>query len=152
MNELIPFLTIGLLLISLKAKGANMSSQSLAVKLNNPLNIRHSAANQWNGMVGVENGFVKFSSPAYGFRAAHKILDSYAKRGIVTLGGIINAWAPPSENDTKHYIDYVAKRIGVKPTQMITENMRGQLLLAMAKMESGREWNISTIENSANLV
>lgn len=79
---------------------------------NNPLNIRWDGRTQWQGQSGADaDGFVVYESPEYGYRAGRRILASYRARGVDTLQGIVNAWAPPVENDTGSYIDHVVARL-----------------------------------------
>ena len=59
--------------------------------------------------------FVEFIAPEWGIRAMMRILQSYYHRhGLDTVQAIINRWAPPHENATDHYAQFVAKSIGVK--------------------------------------
>lgn len=81
--------------------------RTLGYRLHNPLNIRYAKSIKWQGQEGAFNGFVIFGSFSCGYRAAVKILNSYRRRGITTIGGIISTWAPRSENDTDAYIKSV---------------------------------------------
>ena len=74
---------------------------------NNPLNIRRTAI-RWIGarIEQTDKSFVQFTSMAYGYRAAWKILQSYYERFCqqgkpFTVRNIISRWAPPNENDTE---------------------------------------------------
>lgn len=90
------------------------------IKNNNPGNIRKSSI-QWKGAVGDDGAFVKFSSPEDGIRAMARILRVYdSKYKINTIRGIVNRWAPPSENDTGAYIDFVSKKLGKKPDEPLS--------------------------------
>ena len=82
-------------------------------KINNPLNIRLSDAH-WLGKMSPSSDpdFEQFSSAEYGIRAGAKILLTYFKLGIDTITGIIERWAPPSENPTAAYIENVCNRTG----------------------------------------
>lgn len=81
------------------------------IKRNNPLNIRYSRFNSWNGQTGEENGFVVFDSVRNGLRAAVVLLHTYwTKRNCRTLWDIIHRWAPPTENPTLEYVEYVQSR------------------------------------------
>lgn len=86
---------------------------------NNPGNI--SKTNQaWDGEVKGEDGrFKTFSSPEAGIKAIGTNLLSYSRKGFDTVEEIINRWAPPSENNTQAYINSVATRLGVKPTDKL---------------------------------
>jgi hypothetical protein len=72
----------------------------------NPGNLRPS---------GSATGFQQFKTPEEGISAVDKNLQSYGKKGINTLRGVISTWAPPSENDTNAYIKNASQRIGIDP-------------------------------------
>lgn len=132
-------------------------SQSTAkprgISNNNPLNIRDNPRNNWQGKIGVdEKGFVIFNNAAMGARAAHKILNSYQRRGIRTLYQIVSTWAPPSENPTGNYARFVSERTGIPLNARITDSNRDQLLEAMAYFENGQPVDIETIRQGAALV
>lgn len=113
--------------------------QSRGLRNNNPGNIRDNPRNTWRGasIFDFDDEFETFQAPEYGIRAIGKILDSYARRGITTMGEIIETWAPPSENDTDAYIASVASRTGLMPTDMITEERRVPLVAAIIHHENG---------------
>lgn len=116
---------------------------------NNPLNIRSTGVS-WKGQCGVDqDGFCIFINRPYGYRAAFRILCSYrVLHGITTIKEIVNRWAPPSENNTKSYIQFVCDILNTFETSSFhvgsfdpTEEERSiDLVSAMAVMESG--WNI----------
>ena len=61
-----------------------------------------------------------FLAAEYGIRAMALILKSYAKRGLNTVQGIINRWAPPADaNNTAAYVAAVCVECGVDPTAPI---------------------------------
>lgn len=78
---------------------------------NNPMNLRYSERNNWEGQTGQTNGFCCFASVGYGFRAAFITLKNYGHGGYNTIRKIITRWAPPSENPTQTYIRFVALRM-----------------------------------------
>jgi hypothetical protein len=90
---------------------------------NNPGNIRRVAGVTWDGAnpdQSEDPDFVVFLSPEYGIRAMALILKSYAKRGLNTVQGIINRWAPPADaNNTAAYVAAVCVECGVDPTAPI---------------------------------
>lgn len=111
----------------------------------NPLNIRYSIHNNWVGQIGEYHGFCKFSHVGYGFRAAYRLLENYIKGGTRTIEDIIRRWAPPCENDTEVYIDFVSEDCMIhRNYQLRTQTIHDywtiiMILRAMAKMECG-EW------------
>lgn len=111
------------------------------IRNNNPLNIRHNSANNWQGMTGVDDaGFVVFDDVASGYRAADKILDSYARRDIVLVEDIINEWAPDSENNTSAYLDFVVSQDRIMAGMDTGGSNRALLLTAMVGFENGAEY------------
>ena len=119
----------------------------------NPLNIRK--GDKWQGLAAeqTDKEFCVFESPTFGFRAACKILQKYASRGIVTIESIISRWAPPSENDTKAYIAAVCKTMKARPGDKVWPHDRTatcRLLYAMSRVESG-EWPLDSIVRGYDL-
>lgn len=116
------------------------AAKTLAVRNNNPGNIRISRS-EWLGQIGSQKGFVTFREMKYGYRAMFvNLLNSYFKQGINTLRGIINKWAPPSENHTDAYINTVAKGTGLDPDGRIDPSDRNTMVAIaseMFKVESG---------------
>jgi len=107
----------------------------------NPLNIR-AGGDKWQGAVGrTGKGYLIFSSPVDGIRAATKIIRNYSdKYGINTIEGIISRFAPASENPTNAYIQNVAERTGFRPDEKLdTKNpeVLQKLINAMIKQEIG---------------
>ena len=115
----------------------------LSIRLNNPGAIRQSSI-QWAGMAPDQSGpFVNFATPEAGILAMSKNLDSYArKHGLTTIEGIVNRWAPPSENNTNGYVKRVADAMGVDPTQPLNladPAVKSALMEAMATVEAGKK-------------
>lgn len=116
----------------------------LAVRNKNPLNIRHSKGDLWQGLVSAKSGFCVFSSFVYGYRAAFRLLHTYnTKYHLVTIRDIIKRWAPESENNTIGYIKRVCELIGCVDTFIIdVDDIEDReyaisLVQAMASVESG---------------
>lgn len=129
---------------------ANKSSNKvpLGIRNNNPLNIRVSS-NAWQGKVKSDNGFEKFIDMKYGIRAAVKNLQTYYNRDKLTsVSKIINKWAPPSENHTSNYVNYVAKGIGIDANSTLpyTADAFAGLVSVMSEMENGKSYGIPKAE------
>ena len=90
------------------------------IRNNNPLNIRRGAA-RWQGMSKRDDDpdFEIFETMAYGWRAAFILLGRtyYEKYHLNTIKKLISRWAPACENNTKGYIAYVAKQVGVSESE-----------------------------------
>ena len=109
-----------------------------AQRNHNPLNIRRTA-DQWHGARNEQTDpeFVQFESDAWGYRAAWKVLDTYAKLfrqedKPFCIRNIIARWAPPTENDTQTYTRTVARLacIGGNELLLPPANPRSYLKLA----------------------
>ncbi|WP_255555372.1 virion protein [Enterovibrio paralichthyis] len=121
----------------------------MGVRNNNPLNIRK--GNDWQGETTPDHNrnYEAFISPEYGFRAGAKILKSYNRRGINTIPAIIRTFAPKEDNnDPNHYTNMVAKWTGFDvntPVDVDNPHVLAKLLQAMARMEVGRVYPLSTV-------
>lgn len=112
------------------------------VRNNNPGNIRADGT-PWQGMIpGTDRAFATFDSPESGIRALAKNLLTYQdKHGLNTVLGIIQRWAPATENNTQAYVSAVSKEMGVEPGDNL--NLRdpetlNKLTKAIIKHENGR--------------
>lgn len=118
------------------------SNQSRGARNNNPLNLTSLPHGQWEGQTGTDGKFATFSTPEAGFAAADKNLQAYGtNHGITTLSGIINRWAPSSENDTGAYVGTVAKDLNIDPNATINladASVRQKILQSMSKVELGQ--------------
>ena len=129
---------------------------SRGLRNNNPLNIRHSA-DKWQGarIAQTDKAFVQFTSMAYGYRAAWKILDTYClafkREGkAYNVRNIIGRWAPPTENDTDAYVRAVVKLSGLGGNENMPrpKHYRAfdevdklvRLIRAMVCVENGIKW------------
>jgi hypothetical protein len=69
---------------------------------------------------GASTGFQQPTSYEEGIKSLDNQLKIYGeKHGIKTLRQAISRYAPPSENKTEDYINYVAQKTGLKPDQEI---------------------------------
>lgn len=110
------------------------------VRNNNPGNIRIS--NQpWVGKVvnNTDSVFEQFDTAEFGIRAICRIIATYLKKDINTITLIINRWAPPHENDTDKYINFVCDTTGLGPNETVRYNVShvNPLLKAIITMENG---------------
>ena len=109
---------------------------------NNPLNIRENdrVDYDWLGESVIDNDadFEVFKSPFYGVRAAARILKTYRdKRGLNTVEGIINRWAPTHENPTSQYATFVANRANVSEQKALSMADYPKVISAMIHFENG---------------
>ena len=113
----------------------------MPIKRNNPGNIRHSAV-YWQGEVTPPGDtFCSFSTLEFGSRAMLKLLKRYiAVKKLNTVRKIIAVWAPPEENNTAAYTDYVAHTLDVHPDDTLCANRDTLIALAdaMTRVEHGK--------------
>ncbi len=118
---------------------------------NNPGNIRLGGGT-WRGEVTppADPAFRRFASPAWGYRAMFKLLDTYRRvHGLRTLRTMIGRYAPPSENDTGRYVDFVAARAGIGADAEIDFGealLMKAVVAAMSRMENGVEAVAADVE------
>ncbi|HYM34699.1 MAG TPA: hypothetical protein VET48_04835 [Steroidobacteraceae bacterium] len=115
------------------------------LRLNNPGNIFFNEANNWEGEIrpSTDPELAQFATMPYGIRAWRHVIDSYALRGITTLGptdtspGIIPTY---SKTDIAAYIANVSHDLGVAPTDALAVDdptTKFALARAMFKQEQG---------------
>lgn len=141
------------------------------IRNNNPGNIefnaRSFAADPWRGEVGPETmsdgtpgRFTTFDTPAHGIRALARILMTYHRRyGLSSVAGIINRWAPPSENDSGAYVRHVAAQLGVEPDEdlpfdrpEVARLILRDLAAAIIRHENGEQpYDMEVIEAGVDL-
>jgi hypothetical protein len=116
----------------------NQTGLPRGLRNNSPGNIR--TGDNWQGMVGSEDGFVQFSNIAWGIRAmATDIAGDMLYDKMDTIAKLINEYAPPGvdNNHTANYIAYVSQRTGFAPNQALPftlDTLRG-LMRAMMEFE-----------------
>ena len=112
---------------------------------NNPGNIRISET-PWQGKIpkslntDKNKAFEQFESLEYGLRAFMKNAYTWIRRGKNTLEKLITIWAPPHENHTGNYIDYVARQMQI-PKNQVFKTLDKKFFISLAKaiteMENG---------------
>ena len=131
------------------------------IRNNNPLNIRK--GNNWKGERPhqTDKAFEEFQSMEFGIRAGFIILRKYINGyfGLTTkfntIEKIIRRWAPPSENATQKYIDFVAKDMGISahlPISFQCKEKMVNLVYAMIFVECGQRVSKDIIASAYDLV
>lgn len=117
------------------------------IRNNNPLNIRR-AKTPWYGETHFEKddkSFCQFQTLELGWRAAFYLLRrKMFKYNWWSIEDIITEWAPPCENHTEKYIEFVSKDMDFKPHfKFYMDNMRSVFLLAcsMCAYENGVKYH-----------
>lgn len=118
-----------------------MTRESKNVRNKNPLNIEK--GDDWKGLQAVQNDvrFAQFQHPEWGFRAGYIILLKYLERGEDDLQKIINKWAPSGTDDKNHtdnYIDYIADKVELSPSETVTPDLLPEIMLHMSNFEGGK--------------
>lgn len=125
------------------------------VSRNNPGNLRYNAADKWQGLADdpSDGTFFVFKDPIYGIRAMACTLIAYQdKHNCETVPDFISRWAPPSENATQAYSNFVAAYMEVTSNTQIDVHVYGNLrpmIEAIIQQENGKIW--STYYASAQL-
>lgn len=84
-------------------------NRTRGIRNNNPFNIRKSN-NSWKGKIRIssDKDFEQFTNIWYGLRAGFLLLrNGYLNKGYNTPVEILYRYAPPQENSTEKYIDFV---------------------------------------------
>lgn len=125
------------------------------IRNNNPLNIR--IGNTWLGERNnpTDPAFEEFVSIEYGYRAAFCILRRYIRRYKKnTITAIVSTWAPSTENNTQRYIDFVADKMKIGPTDVIDysdKERMTRLVDAMQLMECGVPADMTKVEKGYDM-
>ena len=126
---------------------------------NNPLNIIRSRAFQWKGQrtEQTDRRFVQFENMPMGYRAAFRVLQNYHDiHDCITLRQYIQRWAPPQENDTRSYLQTVAKYANVKPDERlvspkVSKHLWMLIVAGMHTVECGTQPIMGQIERGWEL-
>lgn len=125
---------------------------------NNPGNLRRlpkkAGKDQlWKGEIPYEKStdkdFSQFEKVVDGLRAMMRDIYGDYNKGLNTVQKLIENYAPPTENNTKAYIQNVAKALGVAANAVFTLNADSMIVLAKAicVVENGKE-NASLLDDS----
>ncbi len=115
---------------------------------NNPFNMNKTAI-KWQGKTtGTDSRFETFNSIENGIRAGViDIVGDIAKKGQNTLEKLFLTFAPPSENDTTAYVNYVSKASGIDPKATLLQGGKVspeilyKIVPAIIRHENGKEAN-----------
>lgn len=112
-------------------------------------------------MIQHDPQFEEFESMVMGLRAGIKLIKNYITGfdghfpPCNTIEKIISKWAPPTENATSSYVNFVATQTGIHKNQIIWFNRRNDIVAivhAMAKMETGADIDPKLIESAYDLL
>ena len=108
----------------------------LSVRNNNPGNLREAGQ---PGVIGTDSGFAVFQSPQAGLQAMRRQIALDTQERGMTLSQFLTKYAPPSENDTFGYIDFVSRVTGLDPDRRVPPEKITDVMRAMVQMEGGPE-------------
>lgn len=131
------------------------------IRNNNPLNIRK--GNNWKGERPnqTDKAFEEFETMQYGIRAGFIILRKYVTgyMGLTqkfnTIELIIKRWAPPTENSTQKYIDFVSKDTGIPARQHVSFKDKTKMVAivdAMIFVECGQRIDREIISSAYDMI
>lgn len=131
------------------------------IRNNNPLNIRKGSSWKGERPNQTDKQFEEFVSMEWGIRAALKLIRNHitgfgGKRPKMnTLKKLINVWAPPTENATMRYVDFVSAHVGLLPSDIVNPDdgkMMCKIARAMAFVECGQWIDPEKFESAWNLL
>jgi hypothetical protein len=99
---------------------------------NNPVNLRYTG--QTDSIGHDEADFAVFKDAPSGWRAAHRQIGYDVKRGL-TLKQFIHKFAPPNENDTDAYLEFVCRELRVSRDDLLATVSPFAIVGVMAQME-----------------
>lgn len=111
----------------------------------NPGNIDYNPANRWLGLDDppTDGRFCRFREHRYGIRAMGVLLMAYYDRhGCDTVRKVLQRYAPPVENKTDRYVEFVARQMGVGPDERLNlhdADTMFRLVKAIIHYELGRQ-------------
>lgn len=112
---------------------------TLGIRNNNPGNLRYTPSIKWVGQVGENKGFSVFDTVEHGIRAMAMDLRNDIRKGADTITKLITQYAPPTENDTKAYINRVVRDSSISAnTKLSTDDTTlFKLIKAQIAVENG---------------
>ena len=131
------------------------------IRNKNPLNFRK--GNNWKGERPNQSdkSFEEFQTMEMGIRAGFIILRNYITgysgktKPYDTIEKVIRRWAPPTENATEKYIQFVADDAGLHRYQKIdfrNKSVMVRIVDAMIFVECGQRVSVDIISSAYDLL
>lgn len=93
-------------------------------RFNNPGDLRHSPHSKhtpWES-----NGIGVIDTVEHGWEDLDRQLHLYAARGLTLESMIYDFYAPPSENNSQTYLDYLCKGLNLPPSTLVSEALKAE--------------------------
>jgi len=106
---------------------------------NNPFNLVKTSISWQGKVIGSDPRFETFQNLGFGIRAG--LLDLYndwARKNLKTIKSLITEFAPPSENLTGNYINFVSARTGIAPDRPLQLPDLVKVAQAIVILENGQ--------------
>lgn len=85
---------------------------------NNPLDLEHAPhVTDFDGKIGIEDSLED------GIADGERQLELYASRGM-TLASMIAIFAPPNENNTSNYLEFVCHGLDLPPNTLVSDALK----------------------------
>ena len=121
----------------------NRSGGTRAWRNNNPGNIINSEFARKHGAIGTAGGFAVFPDENTGAAAITALLQT-DKYNRLTVGGVINKYAPPSQNNTAGYQKKVEQRTGIPLSTPMTQLNNEQLQRIVNVIRQVEGWKVGS--------
>jgi hypothetical protein len=93
---------------------------NLCQRNNSPGNLRYAKQKE---AIGEVQGFASFPDAPAGWRALARQVELDQKRGL-TIAEFISKYAPPNENNTSTYLDFVCLGLSASPSDLLSDYSR----------------------------
>lgn len=111
-------------------------SATRGARNNNPGNIEYGPFARSMGAIGSDGRFAIFPDLQTGTQALASLMGSYQRRGFNTIDKIVGRYAPPRENNTAAYGDFLAGQLGVGRGDVLGAGQLNNLVGGISLYES----------------
>lgn len=105
----------------------------------NPGNIRKGNFSTSNGAIGDDGSFAIFPDKKTGQKAIEVLLRGRSY-GPLTIEAAINRYAPPSENDTRSYVDFVVQQTNLNRGAVLDDLRIAEIRKIVSAIEKMEGW------------